>query len=65
MGFNKRFITEDAIKKVYKEQGYEGLVNYITKPDALLIRDEFSDKIVTLINEKNSKKRVEILMGYE
>jgi len=65
MGFNKRFVTEDNLRNVYKELGYDGLVEYITKPDALLIRDEFSDKIVTLINEKNSKKRVEILMGYE
>jgi hypothetical protein len=65
MGFNKRFITEDSLKHVYKEQGYEGLVDYITKPDAILVRDEFSNKVVELIKEKDSEGRLKILMGNE
>ena len=65
MGFNKRYVTEDSLRYIYKERGYEGLVDYITKPDAILIKDEFSNKVVTLISEKDSKKRIQILMGYE
>lgn len=62
MGFNKRFITKDSLISVYEEYGYDGLVNYIKKPDAIIIRDEFSSKIVELIKEKDSQERVKIIM---
>ena len=64
MGFNKRFISEEIIISVYEHGGYKRLVEYITKPDTLLISDKFSNKIIKLIQENNSEQRVKILMRY-
>lgn len=32
MGFNKRFITEDLLRQVYNNNGYQLMVDNITKP---------------------------------
>jgi hypothetical protein len=64
VGFNKRFISEEIIISVYEQGGYKHLVEYITNPDALLISDKFSNKIIKLIQENNSEQRVKILMRY-
>lgn len=40
MGFNKRYISKESLKVVYKEKGQEGLENYLYKPDALIIDRE-------------------------
>lgn len=37
MGFNKRYISRESLKIVYKEKGAEGIERYLTKPDALII----------------------------
>jgi|688.fasta_scaffold14726_13 hypothetical protein len=37
MGFNKRYISRESLKIVYKEKGAEGIECYLTKPDALII----------------------------
>lgn len=49
---------------VYKQGGYQSLVDYIMNPDALLVRDEFSNKIIELIREGNSEQRIKVLMRY-
>ncbi len=58
MGFNKRFITEDLLRQVYNESGYQLMVDNITKPDALYIGDEFSEKIVDLISNGESEEKI-------
>ena len=58
MGFNKRFITEDSLRRIYKNDGYQLLVDNITKPDALYIGDEFSEKIVSLITKGESEENI-------
>jgi hypothetical protein len=37
MGFNKRYISRESLKIVYREKGSEGIERYLTKPDALII----------------------------
>ncbi len=58
MGFNKRFITEDLLRQVYNKSGYQLMVDNITKPDALYIGDEFSEKIVDLISNGESEEKI-------
>ena len=65
MGFNKRFITEDSLKQIYNRDGYELLVDNITKPDALYIGDDFSQKIVNLIVKGASEDEIKKLMEDE
>jgi hypothetical protein len=35
MGFNKRVLSRQSIKTRYQMDGYQGVYDYITKPDAL------------------------------
>ena len=62
MGFNKRYLKEENIRNVYNDGGYDRLVDYIRKPDALIISDEFTQKIVNLIIEGDSELRIKTLM---
>ena len=64
MGFNKRFITEKSIRDVYTDKGYKGVKDYITKPDAIITKDELSEKVVRLLTENDSEQRLKILLGY-
>ena len=58
MGFNKRFITECLLREIYERDGYQLMVDNITKPDALYIGDEFSEKIVDLISNGESEEKI-------
>lgn len=58
MGFNKRFITEDLLREIYNRDGYQLMVDNITKPEALYIGDEFSEKIVDLISNGESEEKI-------
>ena len=58
MGFNKRFITEDLLRQIYENDGYLLLIDNITKPEALYIGDEFSEKIVDLISNGESEEKI-------
>jgi len=49
MGFNKRYLTDDTVKRVYEDRGLEGLTEYITKPDALFTSSEKTSKIVEIV----------------
>jgi hypothetical protein len=54
MGFNKRYLNEKIIKTVLGDGGVDGLIRFIKKPDALIIEDEFSEKVVEII--KNTEE---------
>lgn len=45
MGFNKRYVSKESLKLVYREKGQEGLENYLYKPDALIIDRECDIKL--------------------
>lgn len=48
MGFNKRYINKEQIIMNYK-MGLERLIDFIQKPDCIIIEDDFSEKIVDII----------------
>ena len=60
MGFNKRILKKETLKKIYQNEGYKGLYDYITKPDALYVGD--CKDVVNIIysNECDTKKSMEI-----
>ncbi len=63
MGFNKRYLSEKTIRKTYEDGGYERLERFIRQPDALIMTDEFSQKIFDLIIEGDSELRIKILIN--
>ncbi len=55
MGFNKRFINRKNLE-IVAEQGLDSLINYITKPDALIIEsDGISKQVCDIVGETKSK----------
>ena len=54
MGFNKRFINKESLT-LAKSQGTDYLINYVMKPDSLIIQDEFSEKICHIILNSDRK----------
>jgi len=60
MGFNKRFLKKETLKKIYNELGYNGIYEHITYPDVLYIGD--CKDIVEIIysNDCETKKNIEI-----
>lgn len=55
MSFNKRFIRKENLDYA-ATQGLEYLINYITKPDALIIEsDGISKQVCDIVGETKSK----------
>ena len=65
MGFNKRYVNEEIIRTILRDDGLESLIEFIIKPDALIIEDEFSTKVCQIITETEKiyilEKLLEIL----
>ncbi len=55
MGFNSRYINEKMIRSLLKEEGLEYLIQYVKKPDTLIIEDEFSEKVCDIIRNNENK----------
>lgn len=59
MGFNKRYINKENLN-IVKKNGLQYLINYVNKPDCLIIEDELSEKIVKIIRtNKNLLENLE------
>ena len=58
MGFNKRYVNSEIIRRVLREDGIESLITFIKKPDALIIEDEYSEKVCDIILNSNSEDDV-------
>jgi hypothetical protein len=55
MSFNKRYIRKENLEMAAKE-GLDYLINYITKPDALIIEsDGISKQVCDIVGETKSK----------
>jgi len=54
MGFNKRYINKETLME-YKKQGLQSLINFIKKPDSLIIEDEFSQKVCNIVLKTDEK----------
>ncbi len=62
MGFNKRFINKEVLIERFKLEGYQGVINYIGKSEALIGVDDDIQKIldITYCDDCPTKKDVEI-----
>lgn len=62
MGFNKRFVNEEIIRTILREDGFQSLIDFIKKPDALIMEDDFSTKVCEIIREKEEMYILEELL---
>jgi hypothetical protein len=53
MSFNKRYIDEEVIRTILREDGFKTLIDFVRSPDALIINDNFSQKVCDIIKENN------------
>ncbi len=58
MGFHKRWINIESVKSTYKREGIEGVKGYLDSPDALIITDNESVKILDCYNKGYSDKEL-------
>ncbi len=58
MGFNKRYINKNNLLSACSN-GLEYLINYITKPDALIIEsDGISKQVCDIVGLTNNKQQI-------
>lgn len=58
MGYHKKFITEELLRSIYENDGYQLMIENITKAEAIYIGDDFSEKIIELIMENPSEEKI-------
>jgi len=63
MGFNKRFINQDVLKTLIQEGDIEKIIEYIKKPDALVIIDDFSKKVCDAVLNNQMDVLIGIING--
>ena len=64
MGLNKRFINQENLKRMIQNGStlFE-IINYIKKPDVLVIEDEFSRKISNAVLNNEIGLLEELIYG--
>jgi hypothetical protein len=62
MGFNKRYLNEKILRTVLSEGGFQDLIDFVRKPDSLIIEDDFSRKVSDIILETEDKYILEKLL---
>lgn len=55
MSFNKRRVNEEKIMEILNLEGVDYLIDFIKKPDVLIIEDEFSENICDIIRDNDEK----------
>lgn len=60
MGFHKRWINRTGLLTQYSNGGLECVKKYLCA-DALILEDDFSNQILSLLNEKNDLKASSLL----
>ena len=55
MGFFKRWINKENISSVYKRDGVEGVKSYLDTPDAFIITDDESGRVLEAFNKCDDK----------
>jgi len=62
MGFNKRYINKEVLIERFRLEGYQGIINYIGKADALIGVDEQIQKIldISYCDDCMTKKNIQI-----
>ena len=51
MGFNKRLVTEERVMDSFKENGVQGIMEYLGNTEALYLKGEKTQKIIDVINQ--------------
>ena len=50
MGFHKRYINDDQVIDIYREQGNQGVMDWYTRGvDALILNGEVSEKVEDIV----------------
>jgi len=62
MSFNKRYVNEEVLRTVLREDGFQALIDYVKKPDALIMEDDFSSKVCSIILENEEMYILEELL---
>lgn len=62
MSFNKRYLNERILRTVLSEGGFQDLIDFVRKPEALIIEDDFSRKVSDIILENEDKYILEKLL---
>jgi|TARA_R110000803_G_scaffold51967_2_gene107122 hypothetical protein len=62
MGFNKRHINKEILIEKFKLEGYQGVIDYVGKSDALIDMDDDIQRIldITYCDDCPTKKNIEI-----
>jgi len=62
MGFNKRYINKEVLIEKFRLEGYQGIIDYIGKADALIGVDEEIQKIleISYCDDCTTKKNIQI-----
>jgi hypothetical protein len=62
MGFNKRYINKEVLIERFRLEGYQGIIDYIGKADALIGVDEQIQKIldISYCDDCMTKKNIQI-----
>ena len=58
MSFNKRYINEHIIKTVLREDGLEGLIQFIKHPDNVTVEDEYSENVCDIIRGSLTEEEI-------
>ena len=58
MGFHKRWINIESIMSIYKREGIEGVKSYLHTPDAYIITDDSSERILDIYQKEDDKKLI-------
>ena len=60
MGFHKRWINKEVLIIRYKDGGLDSVKTYLSA-DALMLSDEFSYSVLTLLNNKKDDDAKKLL----
>jgi hypothetical protein len=60
MGFHKRWINKEVLIIRYKDGGLDSVKTYLSA-DALILSDEFSYSVLTLLNNKKDDDAKKLL----
>ena len=58
MGFHKRWINIENIISIYKREGLEAVKSYLHTPDAYIVTDDESGKILDIYQKGSDKKLI-------
>jgi uncharacterized protein (UPF0297 family) len=65
MGFNKRYIKISNLLSMYCYDGINGVLNYIVKPDALIVSMSDNSRYIVSAITRGDLEGAELIIKYE